>query len=443
MTGETSANRMVSFDIFRLFLVLGVVVQHAGNGYNNLIWWPVSDGQTSLTAEWITMVLDTFTMPLLYFLAGYFAVPTVQKKGPASFIKGKLKRLGIPWLVCILTICPILPLIYHYTRNNFTLTESYFETWKAVFGSALEFNFRIIGSMNELMQNNQFYQRYMWFMSLLILFFLIFAAVYALKKSWFERLDDSWPVQKPTAWSTLKFLGAVGITTVILSFTTVMIMFVTVPGLTNPEPLLTLGNVIQFRPSRFFLYSLYFVLGIVMYRNRWIERGKFPGHGPTWAVSFTIVLVLLLGAWQMMVHGPEELEKPFGAAYFFLNNFMAVCSLGLFSWIFIKFVHRPTALKENLAANSYNIYLAHYIFVIALQLVLLSMPEVPGLVKFIAVTVLSMGLAYGASQFLIRPYPKITVAVCFSMLLLMLFLCRPGLNQELVYLLLRVSPQIN
>lgn len=114
-------NRMIFFDNLRFLLVLCVVLQHSSNAYSNLVWWPVADDNTSIFVEWLRAFIDAFAMPLLFYIAGYFAVPAINKKGVATFLKGKLKRLGIPWLICILTICPILPLIYHYTRDNFVI----------------------------------------------------------------------------------------------------------------------------------------------------------------------------------------------------------------------------------------------------------------------------------------------------------------------------------
>ena len=98
-------NRLIFFDNLRLLLVLCVVFQHASNAYNSrLIWWPVADETISNLAEWVNAFIDAFAMPLLFYIAGYFAVPTMHKKGAVFFLKGKLKRLGAPWLICILTI---------------------------------------------------------------------------------------------------------------------------------------------------------------------------------------------------------------------------------------------------------------------------------------------------------------------------------------------------
>jgi glucan biosynthesis protein C len=73
--------RLIFMDNLRYALVLCVVLQHSGNAYSSLSWWPVSEPESSLIADWLTAILDTFTMPFLFYIAGYFALPTLQKKG--------------------------------------------------------------------------------------------------------------------------------------------------------------------------------------------------------------------------------------------------------------------------------------------------------------------------------------------------------------------------
>jgi fucose 4-O-acetylase-like acetyltransferase len=94
-----AVNRVIFFDNLRFSLVLCVVLQHSSNAYSNLIWWPVADNDTSTIVDWLRAFIDAFAMPLLFYIAGYFALPTIQKKGVALFLKGKLKRLGIPGLL--------------------------------------------------------------------------------------------------------------------------------------------------------------------------------------------------------------------------------------------------------------------------------------------------------------------------------------------------------
>lgn len=421
----SSSGRVVFLDNLRWFFVLCVVMEHACNAYRGLDWWPVADSSISLAVIFFSTFFDSFTMPLLFFVSGYFALPSIQKKGPAVFLKGKLKRLGAPWLVCILTVCPILPLVYHYTRDGFTLTKSYGSLWLELMNNALGFEIGLIPSMNELMMNNWFYQRYMWFLSLLILMFFIFAACYKMKKNWFDAEGISHPDVQQGIWPTIKLFLAVGFLTTFFSFAMIGVIIVFGPKSSGPEPLFTLGNIIQFRPSRIFFFLIYFALGVLTYRNKWISRGKFPGQIKTWCVLFVLLLSALLIVRYLMIHGPQEFKDLYGPAYFLVMNFLTISTLGFFSSIAFRFWNKTTAFGRDMASHSYNIYLGHYIFVIGLQLILISMPNIPGLVKFGLVSIASFVLSYCLSRMLLKPFPKASIGFAFVILIIMVLAIRP------------------
>ena len=331
----------------------------------------------------------------------------------------------MPWLICILTVCPIVPLVYHYTRNHFSLPVSYWELWQTIMQNAFKFDVGIIYSMNELMMNNLFYQRYMWFLSLLLLFFLIFGIIYSVNSRWFKPVKNSKPAGAATVWSSLRFLISVGGLTVLCSFATVGAMFSLSPELSNPEPLFTLGNIIQFRPSRLFFFVVFFIFGILTFKYKWIERRVFPGHFQTWLVAFCASVVVYFYARHLMVNGPDNLEEIFGAVFFFTLNFLTVSILGLSISLSLKYWNRSTTVNHNLSVHSYNIYLVHYIFVILSQLVLMAVPDLPGLLKFGLVSGSSIICSYLASQYIIKPFPKTSAALAVGMFMIMVLLVRP------------------
>ena len=409
-------NRAIFFDNLRFLLVIFVVLEHSSNAYRNLIWWPVADDSTSIFPEYLGAFTDAFAMPLLFFIAGYFAVPVIRKKGVGGFLKGKLKRLGIPWLICILTICPIVPLIYHYTRDNFAVSTSYWNLWVELMGNAADFNTGVVLSMNHLMQNNLFYQRYMWFLSLLLLFFFVFGAVYSLKRSWFNSLNQPVTAKAPSVLSTLKILVIVGLVSFVSSSIVVNAVFFLIPDSSNPEPLFTLGNVIQFRPSRIFQFMIYFTFGILTFQKKWIEQGKFPGHLTTWIISFMIILIGYFYTRNLMLNGPEDLKKVIGPVLFwFFLNFLTISTLGLVTSLALRWWNRASALNQNLASNSYNMYLVHYIFVVLLQLIFLPVTGLPGMLKFGMVSALSVICTYMVCEFLLKPFPRIAASLAFGL----------------------------
>ena len=421
---ETGA-RVIFLDNLRSLFVLFVIAEHASHAYDNLTWWPVADKNTSIIAEWVSAFSDAFAMPLLFYIAGYFALPSIRRRGSASFLKGKLRRLGVPWLLCILTVCPVLPLIYHFTRNDLALSMSYWDLWVILLKKAAELNVRIIGSMNELMMNNQFYQRYMWFLSLLLLFFFVFSVIYLINKSWFER--DYQPVkpEHPSALSTLKLMAAVGLLTAIGSFSMIGIIMALAHNRSNPEACVTFGNIIQFRPSRLFFFIIYFGMGVITYRNKWVERGKFPGHFTTWMISFSAFLIMYLVARDLMLNGPKHFREIGGPIFFLVLNFLTISTLGFFSSIALRYRNLPSTLDQNVASNSYYMYLSHYPFVLVFQLLLFLVPGVPGLLKFVIVSVLGISCSYAVSQFLIKPFPRTSVFVTITLFIVMALVIHP------------------
>ena len=417
-------NRVTFLDNLRYLFVFGVVLQHASNAYIDMDWWPVTDG-SSWAVGIFNAFFDSFLMPALFFISGYFALPSIRKRNTGLFIKGKLKRLGIPWLIIILTVCPILPLIYHYTRDGMKHTSSYWQTWVAVMQNMIGLDIGILPPMNELMQNDQFYQRYMWFLGLLLVFFVLFAFIYKWKKSWFEKEHAFSENEKTGVGSTLKLLFAVGTITFFGSFVLIMVMFAAASGVSNPESWFTLGNLVQFRVSRVLIHATYFTLGVLANKWQWIERGKYPGHRNTWMISFGILFILLMSVRHQLKQGPEDLKMLFGVLYFFVLNFMCFASLGFFTSIGINYWNQATGLNRILAANSYNMYLAHYIFVLVFQLIFLAFPGIPVIVKFGLVSILSLGFGSLACQYLIRPYPRATGALLIGSLMFMLVLIHP------------------
>jgi hypothetical protein len=160
------------------------------------------------------------------------------------------------------------------------------------------------------------------------------------------------------------------------------------------------------------------------YRNRWIERGKFPGHFKTWAISFIGLLGVYLFVRTLMLDGANHLKAIYGPIFFFILNFLTITTLGLFTSIAVRYWNRPTAFGGNLASNSYYMYLSHYIFVLVFQLILFTFPGVPGLLKFATVSTLSIICAYISSQYLIRPYPRIAIFATITIFIVMVLVIR-------------------
>ena len=425
ITNNNAENRVIFLDNLRSFSVLCVVLLHSGLAYfREITWWVVADDNTNIIVGWLVMFFDGFAMPLLFYISGYFAIPTIQKQEITSFLKGKVKRLAVPWLICILFIIPVSRLIYHYTQDNLSLSMSYSDLWMILMKDASGFNVGLI-DINEALRNNQFSQNYMWFLSVLILFFLVFSIIYKVRKSWFVSSDQPATSAKMAILSTLKFLVTVGLLTFFCSLISIAIVVISTERKFNPEEWFTLGSVIQFQPYRLALYIIYFAMGIITYKNKWIERGKLSGDFKTWLISFPILLIGYLYVFTIMINAPIQLRKMYGLAFLFIFNFLNISALGFFTSSALRYWNRPTRINQSLASNSYNIYLSHFIFVVVFQLLLFTYSGIPGLLKFGIVSALSIACAYIVSQFLIKPYARISIGAVIMLFIIMAVIIRP------------------
>src|SRR3990172_284341 len=73
--------RAAFIDNVRYLMVVLVVVHHSVAAYAIVApHWAVHDTNT-FAADIIRELLDVFMMPVLFFAAGYFALPSLEKKG--------------------------------------------------------------------------------------------------------------------------------------------------------------------------------------------------------------------------------------------------------------------------------------------------------------------------------------------------------------------------
>ncbi|MBC8442265.1 MAG: acyltransferase family protein [Deltaproteobacteria bacterium] len=413
-----SQNRVLFLDNLRYVLVFGVVIQHAANSYIGLDWWPVMDSKSGFVSG-INTFLDGFLMPSLFFLAGYFFLLSAKKKSLPSYIKAKLKRLGLPWLFCTLFICPVLPFVYHFTRNGFVIQQSFWSVWKAMFKNAATFYTGFLPPMDVVMENILFYQRYMWFLGLLFLFFVIFGCLYHALPSWFDIKTLKDIDHKASISRDVKIILCVGLITFVGSSIIIMTMFAMTKGISNPETWVSLGNLVQFRISRIFLHTSYFILGIVAYKNLWVERKWLTGHIRAKGGLLLFVLVLFFMVKDQMINCPEHLEELFGLMFWLVLNFVCITALVFFVSLFFKFMNKPSRFNEKMANSSYNVYLSHYIFINAFQLALLPVLWMPGALKFVIVFVLSLISSVAISCFLVEKYPGKTALMMFGLFLIL------------------------
>ena len=275
-----------------------------------------------------------------------------------------------------------------------------------------------------VMQNNLFYQRYMWFVGLLMLFFVIFGCFYQARPLWFATRSRA-KIDNSTAFlSDFKIILGIGFITFIGSTINIFAMFILAQEVSNPETWLSLGNMVQFRLSRIFLHFTYFLLGITAYKNHWFEQGRLTNHARAKGICLAALVVLFLVAKNQMQNGPDHLEQFYGLVFWFVLNFLCITALGFFLSLCFRYMAEPTRFNTVMAKNSYNIYLSHYIFIIIFQLALLPVGWMPSLLKFMVISVFGLLSSFAASHYLVQKRPGFTVIMLFCLVFILFLFIR-------------------
>lgn len=110
------ASRLFFIDHLRASLVILVVLHHVAVTYGTGPWYyvepPIYDPLAFLVLLVFALVNQSWFMGALYLLSGYFTPGSFDRKGPGSFLKDRLRRLGIPLIIFYFVLSPISSIGY-------------------------------------------------------------------------------------------------------------------------------------------------------------------------------------------------------------------------------------------------------------------------------------------------------------------------------------------
>lgn len=408
MTHTSEKSRILFLDNLRYLMVLLVLILHAAISYSNFVpWWCVKEPNAHAAVfDILILILDVFLMPVLFFIAGYFAISSFRKRGTRRFLKRKFKRLGLPLFIGIPLISPSFSYIYHYTRNGFSSHMGFGTYWLNYLKTAGDFS---IGTMTSI---DQFSQSHLWFMSLLLFFFVVFGL--CARKTTLDDGSSAVDLSGSTSpRSILIILVVMGILSAVFAF--IGNMLFARPD--NPEPWVTVVNLLQFQPDSVGTYVLYFGVGIYASHKKWFISTIIPGHPAIWLISCALLSgCLLLTLNRLMLNFSIGIYL----SYLLARSFLCVSFLAAFSLWAAGRWNRPSQFNTLLALNSYHIYITHFLIVVIIQLVLAGWSDGSVFIKFGTVSAVSILASFGISHYALRPYPRVSVIGLYILLFIML-----------------------
>ena len=363
--------RIAAFDYLRLFGVLLVLLHHAALAYVTFGFLNPEDPTETFSpivdsAKWagfdvIVLLNDTFFMPLLFFVSGLFVWRSLDRRGAAGFLRSRLIRLGIPFLIGVVVLIPVA---YYPTILEIELVYGAIQSFGQFWIGFARRGFAPPGPL--------------WFLWLLMAFDCLAALAYLLFRKAGGGSDRR---SSPVLDNSLLFALAL----IALSFAAYLPMV----GAFDPSAWVGIGPF-EVQISRLLVYLLYFGAGVAV-GARGLERTAFRAGGPfarRWWAWLLAWLLSYAGLTLAFVSAPQS---PLTRYIFVVEMALAVLAL---TAVFVRFARRHVPVLDSLSANSYGIYIIHYLVVIWLQYALLRF-DLPAVVKGAIVFFGGLALCWG------------------------------------------------
>ena len=132
--------RLLFLDNLRWIMIARVILFHTGAAYCGLAEFYHETQAGGFMAILRHVVQALPGMSVLFFVAGYFALPSLIHRGTTGFVRGKLYRLGIPYLLCVFFLAPLMPYMGFYSQSFAGLsTDSYWNFWSPSYNWSFNF----------------------------------------------------------------------------------------------------------------------------------------------------------------------------------------------------------------------------------------------------------------------------------------------------------------
>jgi len=352
--------RLYHLDNLRAVAVLAVLLLHTSICYMVAApqWWYVVDPDQSLVFTVIVLVVDVPIMSAMFLVAGYFAPPSLRRRGLGGFVREKLTRLGAPWVFGVVVLAPAVTYLSYVSRG---IPTPYLQFWAIDFWGPM------------------YQQAVYWFLGLLLLFFLLLAVAARLRPRW---------VYPPAARDATPWRALVAVFLVGVAGAAALAPFW---GLDDWVPQ---GRVLVVQPARVALYAAFFVLGVHAERHGWLGRDGWRPSARAW-IPAAVVAGLAYLAFRVVGYSTTVPARIGGAVLF-----VAFCITGVMAAVagFSRWGDRSSAVWRTLADNSFGIYYVHPLVLYPGAWLLVGLP-VPGALKaavlLVATILVSLAISAG------------------------------------------------
>jgi len=357
--------RNIGIDWVRVAMTSLVVFHHTAIVYGGSggWFWREEANMSNLILVLINTINQSYFMGIFFLLAGYFTPGSFSRKGPWKFLKDRLVRLGVPFLIFFLVLHPMTVAIAR-TTSGYSFVHAW---WDAT-------------------RDLDFAPGPLWFAEAL----LIFTLAFALWKAVFDRTG------KPVA--PVKFPPA--------PMLAIAALFIGLVSFAVRLELPVGTEVLWLQLGYFPGYIALFVVGCVTAESRLLETVRFKIAMPWILVTAACICVLPVILITRMGAGAFEGGWTLNALFYAVwDPFMALGMILGLLWMAQRWWTRPTLVGDWLARRAFGAYIVHPPLVVGFS-VWAAQWAAPSLVKFAVVGAVSCVASFALSG-LLRKIPGV------------------------------------
>lgn len=361
-------SRTAYIDILRFVLIILVIAVHAAVTYGSIGDWtyedPRQDELSGIVLSFLVFYSQAFFMALLFFFAGYFTPGSVDRKGWGGFWKDRFLRLSIP-LIAYTWFLGSIPNYIDATTN-----EGYHRGFWTFFS-------------NYLMHPDE---GPTWFLFAL----LVFSIGYFVCREAGKRLlvNNTW----------MKKLAVPGNLTLITAAAFLSIALFLVAQFISMDNAIDIFGIFSMKLTFFPSYVLFFIAGIVAFRSNWMEQfdAKVQRFWNWMSLGLLVALpILLFGGGA--ADGKINLFLGGRNIWAFLTSTWLSFTCISFSVSLTLWLRNRTASTSKLAAvvgkANFGAYFIHPLILVPITYAI-SFITLPGLLKFVIATAITVPLTY-------------------------------------------------
>jgi fucose 4-O-acetylase-like acetyltransferase len=376
--GNGKGPRLLYIDNIRILLICLVIATHCSITYGGPGSWYFTDPGNAAGVPFVLTVINalnqSFFMGFFILISAYFVPSSLMRKGRRRFARDRIIRLGVPLIVWILFISPLIGYIVSAGTGNFSGSPLAF--WAGAF---VPFQGLRLGLM--------------WFV------FFLLVATFAYLAWTAYRPPGTGGEPEPRPFPTFSAITVLGL---LLGFVTAIVRIFLPIG-----PEWYFGFQLPFFPQ----YIAFFIAGLYAARNRWLDdipdrTGKTCGYAASALVSVLMLFV------AVVLGSPEGLAPVFGGDLYwqsvffaFLEQMTGAMIIVALLWLFVRRFSSQGPAARAMAGDSYTVYIIHPLVLILLSLAFAG-AALPPFAKFALVLPLTIAASFTLAH-LIRAVPGV------------------------------------